>query len=692
MLNGNDVSQSSTNSTTQELPVADYSSATTATTTTTEDFDATAAALSRLSVLTEHSRAEGTASPQLNSDSTYETAIIRSCPSPSKRTSEYFDRSHDESDLKRLRRESMKKPAFIDVSCPFTPAFSVSNCALSGTEDVLSGLGIERIRAKSPSLPESAFGTATNRASSGIPTRVEQQTSCCASKSDVASSRANLPYGRRRSRSLPATPVTRWYDSHRSNKHRHKVHEPVSYFTSPFEALLHREKDLKHIPLPPVTQQTLRELELSEIFKNAQLRHDIVHDPNLQFRPNTDGERGAKKRRESIKYWRSIVRELEGVQNMPRTMLAGTRLSVMFREMKCILLSLVPASEKTQVEATFDHELFMQTLNHGLFSPMAFAQYMSTLLKRHCAPMRDEAIDRTVRRIGKATTPVHFAESLRSTFEVLEMMKLDVANHQLRTLRGYLLDTSVEFEKNWFKRKFDTGVYPTEPSAAWCKSLQGMPGLGEPVNDLRARFVHGFTSFFKSSNSIQVPATFTFDQCRITTLHKDIQELLFLNLVVLLAKQLDKEMKSDDFAVLKSEIWALLSAETCSILDNWGASIPSFALHLASRSLGTATHGMSLLPDSTSTKFATSWMETHMSPKSAIFQMMQARLLALLDVLVYGELTASTYNGQKVTPTPQWGAFESCRFEVQNIATRIAAVASYHWKIHGATYVVWSQQ
>lgn len=43
--------------------------------------------------------------------------------------------------------------------------------------------------------------------------------------------------------------------------------------------------------VPPITKDTLHELDLSEILRNPQLRHDVVFDPNLMFRPNYDGER-----------------------------------------------------------------------------------------------------------------------------------------------------------------------------------------------------------------------------------------------------------------------------------------------------------------------------------------------------------------------------------------------------------------
>jgi hypothetical protein len=42
---------------------------------------------------------------------------------------------------------------------------------------------------------------------------------------------------------------------------------------------------------PPITQDTLKELDLNQVLLCKQLRHDIVFDANLMFRPNFDGNR-----------------------------------------------------------------------------------------------------------------------------------------------------------------------------------------------------------------------------------------------------------------------------------------------------------------------------------------------------------------------------------------------------------------
>ena len=67
--------------------------------------------------------------------------------------------------------------------------------------------------------------------------------------------------------------------------------------------------------LPPINLQSLKEIDLHEILKNPQLRHDILFDPQLQFRPNLDGERGKRKKSIIDKYWLEVRKECQGFFN-----------------------------------------------------------------------------------------------------------------------------------------------------------------------------------------------------------------------------------------------------------------------------------------------------------------------------------------------------------------------------------------
>lgn len=215
----------------------------------------------------------------------------------------------------------------------------------------------------------------------------------------------------------------------------------------------------------PITRDTLRELDLFEIFKNPQLRHDIVFDPHLQFRPNFDGERGLIKKREADRFWREVELELNTRQTaiaMRReaaaTMmsLAGlssssSRLIQQEKQQKCplptpnllpklidelreILLSLLPVPppqdgkgpqppnpERALLASTLDPELLLQELDHGVLDVHGLFRYLGDSLKGHCAPMRDAFVESMVAAVVQSGEIVR---GIRMCFEILELMKL----------------------------------------------------------------------------------------------------------------------------------------------------------------------------------------------------------------------------------------------------------------------------
>ncbi|KAJ3026203.1 UNVERIFIED_CONTAM: hypothetical protein HDU68_006077, partial [Siphonaria sp. JEL0065] len=94
--------------------------------------------------------------------------------------------------------------------------------------------------------------------------------------------------------------------------------------------------------LPPITRFTLRELDMDEILLNPQLRHDLYFDPNLQFKPNTDGERGTAKRLKTQQYWDKVTQEILNKETY--------RIPLLVHEIKQIVKELLPYSQATHAE------------------------------------------------------------------------------------------------------------------------------------------------------------------------------------------------------------------------------------------------------------------------------------------------------------------------------------------------------
>ena len=81
------------------------------------------------------------------------------------------------------------------------------------------------------------------------------------------------------------------------------------------------------------------------------------------------------------------------------------------------------------LRAVLDVDLIEQEMRHGLFDPSGAFEVIGQILKSHCAPMRDQAVDAMV-QLAKTCAPNgegskdDAVRAIRECFELLELMKL----------------------------------------------------------------------------------------------------------------------------------------------------------------------------------------------------------------------------------------------------------------------------
>ncbi|PIL22542.1 hypothetical protein GSI_15231 [Ganoderma sinense ZZ0214-1] len=291
-----------------------------------------------------------------------------------------------------------------------------------------------------------------------------------------------------------------------------------------------------HIPphQPPINRETLKELDLEAILRNPQLRHDLLFDSGLQFRPTSS----RRKRDLADNYWLAIVRELEcgctcttldtsgrlterrcacSVLSMPidrpliafsqgsgsmMTVRTPSRIRPLLSELLEVLVSIIqppqppttrppellfpPPPQHPQFQQNVAHvallrqlldpDLIQQEIDHGLFDPSGVFQAIGDIIRCHCAPMRDAAVDQMVELArscapGGSGTKLDAVRAIRMCFEIMELMKLDVANHQLQTLRPYLVRTAAQYEIRTFQETRREGQQTTlQRTRAWLRS------------------------------------------------------------------------------------------------------------------------------------------------------------------------------------------------------------------------------
>lgn len=247
--------------------------------------------------------------------------------------------------------------------------------------------------------------------------------------------------------------------------------------------------------LPPITSESLSELELHQVTSNPRLRYDVNFDRNLHFRPDFEGSKGLKKIQLAKDYWKGLEAELS-ICAVVLARKAGlpahdpanaywdavlkrsqVRLPNLFCTIRDIMLTLVPETDRSSVSERLDVPFLMQMIEHGVCDLVSLGQWLARVLKQHCAPMRDRQVDRMPREIERGTLsqkPAVLVSGIRQVISILEDMKLDVANHQIRQMRINLVNDTVKFHRKYNASRLATGRISASKSQAWLKREREM--------------------------------------------------------------------------------------------------------------------------------------------------------------------------------------------------------------------------
>ncbi|KAJ4482163.1 T-complex protein 11-domain-containing protein [Lentinula aciculospora] len=446
---------------------------------------------------------------------------------------------------------------------------------------------------------------------------------------------------------------------------------------------------------PYVSRDTLKELDLDVILRSPQLRHDLMFDNGLQFRPTCS----RRKRQLSEAYWTALTREVESgctcfsidkrgtpvttpacvCNEIPipplhpiigycpalqvMTVRMPSRIRPLLSEFLEVLLLVIqplqsvsgmyvnPDLFKAQMEehstqanyirSIIDPALIEQELRHDIFDLSSLLRVIGSLLKGHCAPMRDNAVEDMVRaaetcKPGGRGTKAEGVNALRACLEILELMKLcylhkDIANHQLQTLRLSISRTSAVYEHQNFKAKFVT----CHITRYWLKmSVASLLSRVSPIphplylpenidfhssgrnRQIYLSVIKGVTDLVfhpppatgRTKFSISVtdyPETLHLDKARLRSLSKELDDIVLSYMLLLLFRQLlhssvlgepqQSLSKVDDATLLKikNEVLVINSARLGHVMmcdsqhtpegSKWADLKENVVLHIAKR-------------------------------------------------------------------------------------------------------------
>lgn len=452
--------------------------------------------------------------------------------------------------------------------------------------------------------------------------------------------------------------------------------------------------------LPPINLQSLKEIDLHEILKNPQLRHDIVFDPQLQFRPNLDGERGKRKKSIIDKYWGEIEKECsQFFEPSQANMIKISRLPILFTTLRDILLSLLPYKDRSSVSEVMDIELLIQQLSHGSFDFVELSQWLGEVFKSHCAPMRDQWVADMINKfkLGYTDNSVkNLVQGLRMIFLILEAMKLDVANHQIRILRPVLIETAVDFEKDYFHQLIINSKIDISDLLKWfyklyhkkCEKFSKLLPSGKSEEDQKKLMLSSSIMDLLSCRNMatEFPSTLAFDHTRLVLLRADVRQLVCVQLCIVLYKQLlvnypnasgyrSESCKPSNINKIQEEILAIVRDDNGNV--KWTRNIQSIALQLVKNAVTNPLTGkMDELPQPM-VSFANSWLIKQIQPISEVYGLMEEK--------IFKDLLIEVINLSNASSAPSAIANKNVS-EMSSIAHRISTLVKFHWSVFGNYY------
>ncbi|KAM0715309.1 hypothetical protein Q7P37_008807 [Cladosporium fusiforme] len=364
--------------------------------------------------------------------------------------------------------------------------------------------------------------------------------------------------------------------------------------------------------LPPITPDSLAELDMPRIINNPKLRHDVNFDRELHFRPNLDGARGQQKIKSADDYWKALEAELYMLDLVQRALLqpggaadpeywlslmreSRRRLPNIFEAVRDILVTLVPDQDQPKITERLDVDLLIQQIDNGVCDLVDLANWLGKVLKNHCAPMRDGLVDKMRKSITKGAQQADqklMVSGLRQLLNLLEAMKLDVANHQIRHMRPLLIADTINFQKRYNDHRIGLGKLNPEVSRSWleqeCENFSTSEGDSPSYMDTLTHALLRDLLFCSSTTSLT--STFYLDLERLRSIRVDMHNMICQRVcgdifVELVGFGAPRSEISKALSVLRTSLSAIVGPQGLwtERIENVAAEIVRIALSLEGR-------------------------------------------------------------------------------------------------------------
>nr|CAG4640812.1 EOG090X04Z9 [Eulimnadia texana] len=298
-----------------------------------------------------------------------------------------------------------------------------------------------------------------------------------------------------------------------------------------------RQRTLSPSMFPMLSASPPGFVSLEEIMKAANsvskmtLAHEIAVDSNFQLEKIEPPENSLQKMIKETMHraFFDVLRE-ELSADPPEY----ERALKLLEEIKQGILSLLlPHQTKTQQEINekLDIDLVRQQAEAGTLNFKLYSEYIISMLAKLCAPSRDE-------KIRELTALDDIVLVYKGIIELLELMRLDMANFTIRQIRPQIVACSAEYERKKFEDYLKVTPDGLRSTREWLYRHRVSENKDNPIDPVKATatvLVDAFMELLQWDASFAWPETLAMDETRLTELRNKIRNLEYLGAVLLVA-------------------------------------------------------------------------------------------------------------------------------------------------------------
>ncbi|XP_061628366.1 T-complex protein 11-like protein 1 isoform X1 [Phyllopteryx taeniolatus] len=423
-------------------------------------------------------------------------------------------------------------------------------------------------------------------------------------------------------------------------------------------------------------------LETAKGVNNMALAHEIMVNQSFQVKQSELPEGSLERRVKEIvhqAFWDFLEAQLK--EDPPQYSHVIQQLA----EIKETLLSfLLPGHGhiRSRIEEVLDLTLIQQQAEKRALDVGALSHFIIEMMGSLCAPSRDEAV-------SKLKEITDFVPLLKAIFSLLDLMKLDMANFAVNSIRPHLMQQSIEYERNKFQEFLDRQPNALDFTEKWLKDTlkdlrraSSVTASSDPPALLPAN-VHNqaYLRLLKWEHlSEPFPETVLMDQTRFQEMQQKTEQLVLLSSILLIVYTTTGEAISGLPGLmdkLKNTVHTMLA----------DMHTPSFSLQETLVTTGEklcmelsqclSQHGYATL--------STDHKNTLMGQISATIEP-DNTVRQLMDSRVQSYLLATLESSQHKTPPPLPGGLTPICKELKELAVRFSCLVNFNKLVFSPFY------